>query len=371
MKLQQLLLQGMCLLRVAAQDRPVVDDSLSSSIVDYDQYSLIIDGKRLFMWSGEYHPWRIPVPELWQDIMQKIKAAGFNTFSMYTHWGWHSAADGKLDFETGAHNIHRIFEMAKDMGLYILLRPGPYINAESSAGGYPGWLLTGAYGSLRNNDTRYTDAWRPYQDYMAQLAGDYSITRGGNVILFQIENEYGEQWLNVAARTPNETAISYMELLEAAAKENGVDMPTIANAPNLGAKSWSLDYDINHVGGDTDLYAVVCTSISMLGFRRLSPKSEILANIDDRTTIPAAGVVTLPIAPQSMAFHPNLRPSTTTHTFRRPHHVCLVFSANFKAVCNQIAKARTHGYGNDPVSQTLILRVQDLTTRGVGLREDV
>lgn len=265
MKLQGLILQVACLLRAFAQPEPTLTDGLTSS-VEYDQYSLIIDGKRLFMWSGEYHPWRIPVPELWQDIMQKIKAAGFNTFSMYTHWGWHSAADGKLDFETGAHNITSIFEMAKEMGLYILLRPGPYINAETSAGGYPGWLLTGAYGSLRNNDTRYTDAWGPYQDYMARLAGDYAITRGGNVILFQIENEYGEQWLNVAARTPNETAISYMELLEASAKENGVDIPTIANAPNLGAKSWSLDYDINHVGGDTDLYALVSHSIPTLKF---------------------------------------------------------------------------------------------------------
>lgn len=257
MKLQQIISQAMCLLCVLAQDRPIVNNTLSSSVV-YDQYSLSIDGKRIFMWSGEFHPWRVPVPELWQDIMQKIKAAGFNTFSIYTHWGWHSAADGKLDFETGAHNIAPIFDMAKELGLYVLLRPGPYINAETSAGGFPGWLLTGAYGSLRDNDTRYTNAWGPYQDYVARLAGDHAITRGGNVILFQIENEYGEQWLNVSARTPNETAISYMELLESSAKDNGVDFPTIANAPNLGTKSWSVDYDINHVGGDTDLYGLVC-----------------------------------------------------------------------------------------------------------------
>jgi len=76
------------------------------------------------------------------------------------------------------------------------------------------------------------------------------------VLLFQVENEYGEQWLNVTARTPNETAIAYMKLLEASAKNNGVDIPTIANNPNLGSKCWSLDYDIHHVGGDTDLYGL-------------------------------------------------------------------------------------------------------------------
>lgn len=79
---------------------------------------------------------------------------------------------------------------------------------------------------------------------------------GGNVLLFQVENEYGEQWLNVTARTPNETAIAYMKLLEASAKNNGIDIPTIANNPNLGSKCWSLDYDIHHVGGDTDLYGL-------------------------------------------------------------------------------------------------------------------
>src|ERR1700709_1381961 len=124
--------------------------------------------------------------------MQNVKAAGFNAFSIYSHWGWHSAADGQLDFETGAHNFTRIFDIAKDIGLYILVRPGPYINAETTAGGFPGWLLTGDYGTLRNNDTRYTEAWTPYWDAMSSLVANHSVTTGGNVILYQIENEYGE-----------------------------------------------------------------------------------------------------------------------------------------------------------------------------------
>lgn len=217
--------------------------------------------------------------------MEKIKAAGFNAFSIYAHWGWHSPADGMLDFETGAHNFTRIFDIAKDLGLYILVRPGPYINAETTAGGFPGWLLTGDYGTLRNNDTRYTNAWTPYWDAMSSMVADHAVTNGGNVILYQIENEYGEQWTDVDARTPNETAIAYMELLEAAAYANGVEIPTIANNPNLGSKSWSLDYDVNEVGGDTNLYGLdnypscwSCnTEVSILD---ASPSCESLA---DRT----------------------------------------------------------------------------------------
>lgn len=173
-----------------------------------------------------------------------------------TDRGWHSAAPDHLDFETGAHNFSRIFDIAKDLGLYILFRPGPYINAETNAGGFPGWLLTGDYGSTRNNDSRYTDAWHPYFDTISRMVADHSVTNGGNVILYQIENEYGQQWLDIDDRTPNETAIHYMELLEAAARDNGINMPTIANAPNLRVKSWSSDYDINNEGGNTDIYTV-------------------------------------------------------------------------------------------------------------------
>lgn len=190
------------------------------------------------------------------DIMQKIKAAGFNGFSIYSHWGFHSAADGKLDFESGAHDFSRIFTLAQDLGLYVIVRPGPYINAETTAGGFPGWLLTGDYGTLRNNDTRYTEAWTPYWEALSQMTAKHAITNGGNVILYQVENEYGQQWTDVDARTPNETAIDYMELLEASARRNGIDIPTLANNPNLGSKSWSQDYDINNVGGDTDIYGL-------------------------------------------------------------------------------------------------------------------
>lgn len=68
-----------------AQQWPLHDNGLNE-VVQWDHYSLIIDGQRLFMWSGEIHYWRVPVPELWIDILQKIKAAGFNPVGLYAHW---------------------------------------------------------------------------------------------------------------------------------------------------------------------------------------------------------------------------------------------------------------------------------------------
>jgi beta-galactosidase GanA len=116
-----------------------------------------VNGTRVFLWSGEFHYWRIPVPAVWRDLLQKIKAGGFNAFSVYGHWAFHAPNPDMLDFESGAHNFTTILDIAKEVGLYVVWRPGPYVNAESTAGGFALWTTTGAYGTLRNNDTRYTD----------------------------------------------------------------------------------------------------------------------------------------------------------------------------------------------------------------------
>lgn len=191
------------------------------------------------------------MPELWRDLLEKIKAAGFNTFSIYGHWGYHAASADSLDFTSGAHNFTSILTLAAEMGLYVMVRPGPYVNAESNAGGYPLWVTTGEYGTLRNNDSRYTAAWTPYWSKVSQLIAPHLITNGGNVVLFQIENELGSQWTNVANKTPNEPVDEYMALLEASARENGIDIPLTHNNPNMNAYSWSSDY--SNVTGNVDV----------------------------------------------------------------------------------------------------------------------
>lgn len=226
-----------------------------SDVVQWDHYSFIVNGKRAFIFAGDWHYWRLPVPGMWEDILQKIKASGANAFTFYGHWGFHAPNARTLDFSTGAHNFTRLFELAHSIGLYVLVRPGPYINAESSAGGFPLWLTTGEYGSLRNNDSRYTAAWEPYQTKFAEITAPHQVTTKGNALAYQIENEYGYQFLNVTiSKIGNETAIDYMELLEKNAHDNGISVPLTHNNPNMNSKSWSKDFTVN--GGDVDMYGL-------------------------------------------------------------------------------------------------------------------
>ncbi|KAK3326139.1 glycoside hydrolase superfamily [Apodospora peruviana] len=229
------------------------------NVVQWDHYSLLINGERIFLLGGEMHPFRLPVPELWEDVLEKIKAMGMRMVSIYTHWGFHApTANRKVDFQSGAHNITRFLEMARDVGLYVLVRPGPYINGELSAGGMPLWVTTGAYGDLRSNGSAFTEAWTPYMDGMAQLVRPFQITEegGGTVIMYQIENEYANQWRNANNKIPNPQSISYMEKLEAKAKRNGIVVPLAHNAAGQTGKAWSTDYDTVGAGGNVDLYGL-------------------------------------------------------------------------------------------------------------------
>jgi beta-galactosidase GanA len=109
--------------------------------VSWDSRSLLIDGRRVFLFSGEFHYWRLPSPEQWQDRLLKMKAAGLNAVSIYFDWQYHSNAPGKYDF-TGVRDVDRLLTMADRLGLYVLARVGPYMNGEADAGGLPGWLLS-------------------------------------------------------------------------------------------------------------------------------------------------------------------------------------------------------------------------------------
>ncbi|KAL6711312.1 hypothetical protein ACN47E_005843 [Coniothyrium glycines] len=220
---------------------PLHDNGLNN-VVQWDHYSFKVNGKRLFVFSGEIHYWRIPVPEVWEDLLEKIKAAGFTAFAFYGNWAYHSANNNTLDFTTGAHDFTKLFEIAQRVGLYVITRPGPYVNAEANAGGFPLWLTTGAYGSLRNNDTRYLNALDPYFSEFSKLTAKHQVTNGGNAFVYQIENEYGEQWKDRKKKIPNAPAGDYMQTLEDSARANGIDVPLIHNDPNMNTKSWSEDY---------------------------------------------------------------------------------------------------------------------------------
>jgi hypothetical protein len=177
-----------------------------------------------------------------------VRPNSISAVAFYGNWAWHSANNATLDFTTGAHNFERLLETAKRIGLYVIVRPGPYVNAEANAGGLPLWLTTGAYGELRNDDPRYAAAWEPYFSEYSAITSKHLVTNGGNAFIYQIENEYGQQWKDTARKIPDEPSGRYMAALEASARENGIDVPLIHNDPNLNSKSWSQDFAPNATG---------------------------------------------------------------------------------------------------------------------------
>src|SRR5438270_523899 len=149
----------------AAQAATVAPATPTSHTISYDKYSLMIDHKRTVIWSGEFEYWRLPSSSQWLDILQKMKAEGYNAVTIYFDWAYHSPKPGVYDF-SGVRDVDKLLDMAARVGLYVIARPGPYINAETSAGGLPGWLTTQA-GKARTNAADYeaaADEWFTHID---------------------------------------------------------------------------------------------------------------------------------------------------------------------------------------------------------------
>jgi beta-galactosidase GanA len=181
----------------------------------------MIGGTRLFVWSGEFHPFRLPSPSLWLDILQKMKASGYNAVCMYFNWSYHSPASGVYDF-TGVRDMDLVMRMAADTGIYVLARPGPYINGELNAGGFPGWL-TATAAVARTDDPVYLAAADQWLTAINGILARHQVTDGsGTLLLYQIENEY-------ASYVGSATGINYMAHLYAKARADGITVPIYHN----------------------------------------------------------------------------------------------------------------------------------------------
>ncbi|KAL5524689.1 hypothetical protein ACEPAF_9834 [Sanghuangporus sanghuang] len=191
--------------------------------VQWDQYSLIVKGQRLYLYSGEFHTFRLPVPSLWLDILQKIKAAGLNGISVYTHWGLINPSPGVVDFD-GFRALQPLFDAAKATGIWIVLRPGPYINAETTAGGIAHWVTSQVSGTLRTNATDFHDSWQDYIAGIINVTIPNQITEGGPIIAVQIDNEYSQR--------PGNS--EYFQELIDTYRAAGVVVPLTYNDPSQG-----------------------------------------------------------------------------------------------------------------------------------------
>ena len=131
-----------------------------SGTITYDSKSFIINGKRTFITSGSIHYFRAPRSS-WEDILLKAKLGGMNTIQTYIAWNFHEREEGKFTFDGNA-DIDYFLSLAEKLGLYVIVRPGPYICSEWDFGGFPSYLLTKKGIRLRTFDPlflKYVDRY--------------------------------------------------------------------------------------------------------------------------------------------------------------------------------------------------------------------
>ncbi|MFV5782355.1 beta-galactosidase family protein [Pediococcus acidilactici] len=173
----------------------------------------MINGKPFKFYSGAVHYFRI-APSQWEFTLKKMKAAGLNTVETYIPWNVHEPIENQFNF-SGQYDIERFIKLAQQIGLYVIVRPSPYICAEWEFGGLPAWLLKYSDMVVRTNTPRFIEKVAKYYHELFKRLVPLQFTHGGPILMMQVENEYGS--------FGNDK--SYLRTIEKLMKTNGVDVP--------------------------------------------------------------------------------------------------------------------------------------------------
>lgn len=213
-----------------------IDDSvfIHPDRIRYDQRCIQIEGQDVFLFSGAFHYFRVPQP-LWHDRFKKLKEGGFNCVETYIPWNWHERKmprspqdDSCLDMR----ELEDFLKMAEEFGLYVIVRPGPYICAEWSGGGFPQWIMQKKPAKttfdtwLQSNDPEFMRWNEHWYRAVCRAVAPHQLTRkekgGTGVILFQVENEFNRiKWF------PQEAKKDYLVQLSQIVRKYGIDVPVI------------------------------------------------------------------------------------------------------------------------------------------------
>ena len=151
--------------------------------------TFLLNGEPFIVKAAELHYTRIPQP-YWEHRIKMCKALGMNTICLYVFWNIHEQEEGQFDF-TGHNDIAAFCRLAQKHGMYVIVRPGPYVCAEWEMGGLPWWLLKKKDIALRTLDPYYMERVGIFMKKVGEQLVPLQITRGGNIIMVQVENEYG------------------------------------------------------------------------------------------------------------------------------------------------------------------------------------
>lgn len=179
----------------------------------------LLDGKRLQIRCGEMHAPRVP-KEYWRHRMKMLKAMGMNAVCAYLFWNMHEPRQGEFNW-SGQADAAEFCKIAQEEGLWVVLRPGPYACAEWEMGGFPWWLLKDPNVKLRTQDAGYVQAATNYLKEVGRVLGPLQVTKGGPILMVQVENEYGFYGKDAG----------YMGALREALIGAGFDVPLFACNP--------------------------------------------------------------------------------------------------------------------------------------------
>ncbi len=186
---------------------------LISQTFSIQQDKMLMNGKPYRVFSGEMHYNRIP-HEYWKDRLLRAKAMGLNTVCTYIFWNLHEPESGRFDF-SGDLDVAAYIRAAKEVGFNVIIRPGPYVCSEWDLGGLPAWLLGDKDIKLRCMDPRYMRAVESYIMRLGKELRGLQITKGGPIIMVQVENEYGSYGNDK----------EYLRTLKAMLQKAGFDVP--------------------------------------------------------------------------------------------------------------------------------------------------
>lgn len=152
------------------------------------QEDFLLNGRPFKILSGAIHYFRV-APTDWYHSLYNLKALGFNTVETYVPWNLHEPRKGEYHFD-GILDLEKFLLTAQELGLYAIVRPSPYICAEWEFGGFPAWLLNES-ARIRSNEVVYLNHVADYYDVLMEKIVPHQLSNGGNILMVQIENEYG------------------------------------------------------------------------------------------------------------------------------------------------------------------------------------
>lgn len=210
----------------------------------------LLNEKEFIIHSGELHYPRMP-SAYWKHRLQMMKAMGLNTVTTYVFWNYHEESPGKWNF-SGEKDLAKFIKTAQEVGLYVIIRPGPYVCAEWEFGGYPWWLQKDKDLEIRTNNKAFLNECEKYINQLAKQIIPLQINNGGPIIMVQAENEFGSY---VAQRKdiPLEQHKKYSHEIKNLLVKSGISVPFFTSDGSSLFKGGSIEGVLPTANGEDNI----------------------------------------------------------------------------------------------------------------------